>query len=792
MQARVPEAEIYALERGLIAKNDINLDILYGLADVLGEDVEVFGVMVGRDIGVSNSKNPQRLADVIESIQSWWNRTLNLGLINFRIYQSIMVSAPIAFLLVVILFVNLNNGDKIYAFGNPDCQKDLAQQDCIILNDPIVSNTSVDTSIPQKYYPANTQELQKIDSGISWEYSKSRIILMGPTTQVDNAATYVENYLQDIDPNSQLNRIEQAVLDWIPAGEWICDPDATDIVINQYNIDIPETSDITIDNLDTDKVTIIGGWRLSSSTSNYIGANYLEDQNSEKGAKSIIFTPNLDAGIYEVYVNWTAHSNRATNAPIYVNHADGTDIIFVDQTQTVPEPYLLGTYKFDSAPVESIEIRNDGTDGHVIADAVIFRKVDWVEEVLVATASSTFTDRFVNVHMNPNYEVTDSGWVYFSNTAGISNVPAHSSEFWGQWGLQELGLSTGTDRTSETSFTGAGVTMGIFDASPYTTEGTANFNKAPLNFNMDVVTYEISESNVITAGGQNHGLAVASLIHTVAPEAEIQLHRILTTKTKGDLFSLINALSNFIESTNGPAVINLSLGILNSGIGSLGLSCNNDVSSLKTVLHAAYEKGIVTVAASGNNGKASSQIPAIWDWVIDVSATQPEYELAGYSNHGSIAAPGGAKADCRNNPELCMVGTAELIDTGYAYWTGTSFAAPLVSGLAALYMEQSGISDPDQIRNMIMSSVKSGTSGNGRGAGVIQLSCDNSSHILFEEGVCNVSPPLPEVSVGDYVVNQNVTVTVPISVTNIPKRYSTRCCNNQYNLRYKCHFICWL
>lgn len=133
--------------------------------------------------------------------------------------------------------------------------------------------------------------------------------------------------------------------------------------------------DIIIDNLDA-SVTITGDWSASSATAGYYGTNYLHDQNSGKGSKSVRFTPTIvSPGTYQVYARWTSWGNRANNVPIDIIHAKGVDTVTVNQTQAGGNWRLLGTYDFEVGAAGSVLVRNDGTNGYVIADAVRFVQV---------------------------------------------------------------------------------------------------------------------------------------------------------------------------------------------------------------------------------------------------------------------------------------------------------------------------------------------------------------------------------------------------------------------------------
>jgi len=126
-----------------------------------------------------------------------------------------------------------------------------------------------------------------------------------------------------------------------------------------------------IDNMETAKVTKTGVWTDSSSNSGYVGTNYTHDDNTGKGTKAISFKPTLSAvGDYLVYARWTAATNRASNVPIEIKKADNTVAqVLVDQRTKNNQWVLLGGYRLAPGTAE-ITIRNNGTDGYVVADAV--------------------------------------------------------------------------------------------------------------------------------------------------------------------------------------------------------------------------------------------------------------------------------------------------------------------------------------------------------------------------------------------------------------------------------------
>lgn len=133
---------------------------------------------------------------------------------------------------------------------------------------------------------------------------------------------------------------------------------------------------------------------------------------------------------------------------------------------------------------------------------------------------------------------------------------------------------------------------------------------------------------------------------------------------------------------NGADVINMSLG----GVG----SCPTPV---QQAVDYAYAKGIVMVAAAGNNLGNTEMYPANCEHVLGVAATTP-YDtwptFSNYGNHVSVTAPG-----------------QDIYSTArgggyYEYNFGTSIAAPHVAGLAALLLARYPSYTPDQVASAIL------------------------------------------------------------------------------------------
>jgi len=121
--------------------------------------------------------------------------------------------------------------------------------------------------------------------------------------------------------------------------------------------------------------------------------------------------------------------------------------------------------------------------------------------------------------------------------------------------------------------------------------------------------------------------------------------------------------------------------------------------ALEDIIRKAYEAGILFVAASGGagtNNDASPHYPAALGNVVSVAATDRSDALAQFSNFGAnsvqIAAPG-----------QDILTTA--LGNEYERRSGTSLAAPMVTGVAALTLSVHPGQSVDQLRQLLLESV---------------------------------------------------------------------------------------
>ena len=130
--------------------------------------------------------------------------------------------------------------------------------------------------------------------------------------------------------------------------------------------------------------------------------------------------------------------------------------------------------------------------------------------------------------------------------------------------------------------------------------------------------------------------------------------------------------------------------------------------TLYEAVRRANEHNVLLIAAAGNEGNnADSQpdYPAGFDLpnVISVAASDRYDQLLSYSNYGAhsvdLAAPG---------DDIYSTVPRNVDPSGYANFSGTSMAAPAVTGVAGLYLSRSPEASADQVRNAILQNVDPG------------------------------------------------------------------------------------
>ncbi len=128
---------------------------------------------------------------------------------------------------------------------------------------------------------------------------------------------------------------------------------------------------------------------------------------------------------------------------------------------------------------------------------------------------------------------------------------------------------------------------------------------------------------------------------------------------------------------------------------------------------AVFARGVTRaiVAAAGNQASGEPHSPSSCIGVLSVGATTFGGSRASYSNFGArldLSAPGGSAVSGSPYNVLALVnlGTTVPAGDGTRYRAGTSFATPLVSGVAALMLAVAPNLTPDDVRTFLKASAK--------------------------------------------------------------------------------------
>lgn len=190
----------------------------------------------------------------------------------------------------------------------------------------------------------------------------------------------------------------------------------------------------------------------------------------------------------------------------------------------------------------------------------------------------------------------------------------------------------------------------IVDAKNFTSETSVD----------DVVGHSSFVSGIIAASKNDQGII------GVAPESQLYFAKSLDDSGTGDPAGLVQGVKWAMEK--GVDIISISAGMF------------VDFKPLHNIIKEAYKQNIILVAAVGNTGKAHFNVafPARYPEVIGVAAYGKDRKVAPFSSRGidvAFALPG---VDIYS----CWPGNQ------YAKMQGTSFSAPILSGICALILSQ--------------------------------------------------------------------------------------------------------
>lgn len=181
-----------------------------------------------------------------------------------------------------------------------------------------------------------------------------------------------------------------------------------------------------------------------------------------------------------------------------------------------------------------------------------------------------------------------------------------------------------------------------------------------------------------------HGTFIAGIVEQLAPGCTVRVHQVISglgDARESEVIQKVHALAA-LPPGQRPNILSLSF----------GGTALAQAPAMRSAIAKARFNGIVVVASAGNDGTSQEQYPAAYDGVVAVGALEPEGPTP-WTNYGEwvdACAPG---ADLISSFFARFDGPAPRVNTvdpdrfeGWATWSGTSFATPVVVAAIAREM----------------------------------------------------------------------------------------------------------
>lgn len=251
-----------------------------------------------------------------------------------------------------------------------------------------------------------------------------------------------------------------------------------------------------------------------------------------------------------------------------------------------------------------------------------------------------------------------------------------------QWNLENMNVPAAWAKGQF----GDGVTVAVIDSGLYgAADGESHEDIDPAKV---VSPYNAISGGTNVSDDHGHGTFVAGMIIAntnnsagiagIMPNVKLMPIKVSTKDRDASISDVIKAIEYAVD--NGADIINMSLG-------------TNDFSeALKTACDNAVEKGVIIVAAAGNDGSSKLCYPAAYDSVIGVGSLTSDNLLAATSQYGEsvyVTAPGAGVVSTDN------------VSNGYKRSSGTSFASPEAAALAAMAKSIDGTMNQDSFKKLL-------------------------------------------------------------------------------------------
>jgi serine protease AprX len=289
----------------------------------------------------------------------------------------------------------------------------------------------------------------------------------------------------------------------------------------------------------------------------------------------------------------------------------------------------------------------------------------------------------------------------------------------------------GADELHARGIDGDNVGVALIDSgiAPVGNLATANATNAPdLSFESQASDYRYLDT-------YGHGTHMAGIITSVAPGAHLVSLKVATRDGAVDVTQVIAAIDWVVAHRSDPG---MNIRVLNLAFGTDGVQ-GYQSDPLTHAVESAWRNGITVVVAGGNEGSERPALtnPATDPYVIAVGAADlkntagvSDDTVAPFSSRGSslrsvdVVAPGVSIASLRT-PGSTIDDAHPTARVGEDHFrgSGTSQAAAVTSGGAALLLQQRPNLTPDQLKSLLRSTASTlrDTSARAQGRGRINV-----------------------------------------------------------------------
>ncbi|HZU71212.1 MAG TPA: S8 family serine peptidase [Acidimicrobiales bacterium] len=324
-------------------------------------------------------------------------------------------------------------------------------------------------------------------------------------------------------------------------------------------------------------------------------------------------------------------------------------------------------------------------------------------------------------------QVTSAGW-----DSGATTSPST---------LAQVESAIGASSLYSKGINGAGIGVALIDSGVVPVQGLTGTGKV---VNGPDLSFESQQSSTAYLDSFGHGTHMAGIIagddgatgtfEGVAPGAHLVSVRVASHDGATDVSQVVAAIDWVVQHRNDPG---LNIRVLNLSYGTESLQAYQ-VDPLAFAVENAWKHGIVTVVAGGNDGTSHGSLrdPAVDPYVLSVGAANLNESsllqcatVASFSSRSSsrpvdVVAPGVSIESLRDPGSTIDVSNPKaVVNSRFFRGSGTSQAAAVTSGAAALLLQARPSLTPDQVKALLKSTASplALLDGNAEGSGMIQV-----------------------------------------------------------------------